>query len=208
MPPELLPPASPGEAAANGPSEEGLPEALRGYAFRAGRRGPASTLRPPMVPIIAHWLARTGVKRIAAAKAGTTEDCLDQWLRRGLDATRRRKASIYTELLAACEEAWAHRYAYLIELGERTVEDRHTNPRFVTWLMAVTAPRQFTVPREPGPTRPASKLGPAFEMVTPEAAAQALEEKLQRFLALEAQQDGERAAGAEEPAAAQRPASG
>jgi hypothetical protein len=128
MPAELLPPGE-GEDA---PSAPDLPDPLAGYEYRPGRRGPATTLKPEMVPILARELARTGVQRIAAAKAGTTEDCLGAWLKRGHEAVRRGKRSIYTELLLACEAAWAHRFGYLIELGERTVTDRHCNPRFIT----------------------------------------------------------------------------
>lgn len=180
MPKELLPPKE-GEDA---PSAPGIPDPLKGYYYRPGRAGPATTLKPEMVPIIAEALARTGVQRIAAAKAGTTEDCLGAWLKRGREAMRRGKRSIYTELLVACEEAWAHRFGFLIELGERTVTDRHCNPRFITWLMQVSAPKQFTVPKEA--TAAAAGLGPAFELVTPEDAEKALIEKLTRFLAEEA----------------------
>lgn len=187
MPRGLLDPAGGegGESAPEAPgAAAGIPDPLAGYHYRPGLRGPATTLKPEMVPIIARELARNGVQRIAAAKAGTTEDCLGAWLKRGHEAMRRGKRSIYTELLAACEEAWAHRYGYLIELGERTVTDRHCNPRFITWLMSVTSPKQFTVPREA--TAASGSLGPAFELVTPEEAEKALVEKLTRFLADEA----------------------
>lgn len=183
MPPELLPPAK-GEAAdGEGAPSEG-PNPLQGFQLRPGRRGPTTTLTQEMIPVIATAVARYGVKRIAAAKAGTTEDCLDAWLRRGADAARRRKRSLYTQLYAACEEAWAHRAGFLMELGDRTVMDRHTNPRWVTWALAITAPKQFTVPKE-GQAKAAQGLGPAFEMVTPAQAAQSLEEKLAHFLATE-----------------------
>jgi hypothetical protein len=186
MPPELLPPATGKEPEGPGAPEVGVPPALQGYEFRPGRRGPRTSLRPEMIEVIAQWVARTGIKRVAAAKAGTTEDCLDSWLKRGLDASRRRKASLYTELLAAVEAAWAHRAGYLVELGERTVTDRHMNPRFVTWLLAVTSPKHFTVPKEGGQAGGAARsLGPAFEMVSPSDAARSLEEKLAHFLATE-----------------------
>jgi hypothetical protein len=185
MPPEQLPPAE-GEAAEGGGAHaEAPPDPLEGFHLRPGRRGPATTLTEEMIHTIAEALARYGVKRIAAAKAGTTEDCLDAWLRRGADAAKRRKRSLYTQLYAACEEAMAHRAAYLIELGDKTVMDRHTNPRWVTWALAVTAPKQFTVPKE-GPAKASGQLGPAFEMVTPAQAAASLEEKLAHFLATEA----------------------
>jgi hypothetical protein len=177
----------------------GLPDPLAGYQFRPGSRGPRTSLTREMIPIIAEWLARTGVKRIAAAKARTTEDCLGKWLSKGLDATRRRKSSIYTELLDACEDAWAHRTAYLIELGERTVVDRHTNPRFLTWLLAVTSPKQFTVAKEPAQAQ-SNGLGPAFELVTPEAAAASVHAKLMRFLEEDDKRNGVEAPAAAEPA--------
>jgi hypothetical protein len=137
-----------------------------------------------MLPVLAEWYARTGVKRLAAAKAGTTEDCLSAWLARGAEQAKRGKVSRYTALLAAMDAAWAHRTAYLIELGERTVVDRHTNPRFLTWLMVVTSPKQFTVPKENSGSA-GTQLGPAFELQTPQEAAQSLEEKLAHFLATE-----------------------
>ncbi|MBM7117625.1 hypothetical protein [Archangium primigenium] len=181
--PKGLPPAFGGEPS-DGPGEDApeLPDPLAGYHPRPGARGPRTSLTRAMIPIIARVLARTGVQRIAAAKAGTTEACLGKWLSRGRDAVERRKTSLYTELLFACEEAWAHRYSHLIELGERTVVDRHANPRFITWLMGVTAPKQFTVPREPAAQAQGHALGPAFELVSPEAAAKAIHEKLLRFL--------------------------
>jgi hypothetical protein len=184
MPPELLPSAQGEEAGEKSGAPGEGPDPLEGFHLRPGSRGPESTLKAEMIPIIATALARYGVKRIAAAKAGTTEDCLDAWLRRGADAARRRKRSLYTELYAACEQAMAHRTGFLIELGDRTVMDRHTNPRWVTWALAVTAPKQFTVPKE-GPAKTGGQLGPAFEMVTPAQAAQSLEEKLAHFLATE-----------------------
>ena len=178
FPPELV-----GEPS-DGPGEDApeVPDPLAGFHLRPGARGPRTTLTRAMIPIIAESLARTGVQRIAAAKAGTTEDCLGKWLSKGRDAVARRKSSLYTELLFACETAWAHRYGWLIELGERTVVDRHANPRFITWLMGVTAPKQFTVPREPAAQAQGHGLGPAFELVTPEAAAKAIHEKLVRFV--------------------------
>lgn len=180
MPPELLGEPLEGE----GHDAPELPDPLEGYHFRPGRRGPRTTLTREMIPVIAQWLARTGVLRIAAAKAGASEDTLGKWISRGRDAANRRKNSLYTELLIACEEAWAHRFAHLIELGERTVVDRHMNPRFITWLMSVTGPKHFTVQREQA-AQAGNVLGPAFEMVTPEQAAKALEEKARKFLELE-----------------------
>lgn len=193
MPRELLDP----EGDEDGESAPDIPDPLAGYHYRPGRRGPATTLKPEMIPTIARELARTGVQRIAAAKAGTTEDCLGAWLKRGHEAVRRGKRSIYTELLAACEEAWAHRYGFLIELGERTVTDRHCNPRFITWLMGVTSPKQFTVPKEAAPS--SHSLGPAFELVTHEEAEKALVEKLTRFLAEDAKRGAEEIAAPPPP---------
>jgi hypothetical protein len=178
MPPELM--GEPPEG--DGPDAPELPDPLEGYHFRPGRRGPRTTLTREMIPVIAKWLARTGVLRIAAAKAGASEDALGKWISRGRDAAARRKSSLYTELLIACEEAWAHRFAHLIQLGEQTVVDRHMNPRFVTWLMSVTGPKHFTVPREQAAQAPGGGLGPAFELVTPEAAKASVLGKLMRFL--------------------------
>lgn len=178
MPPELL--GEPPEG--DGADAPEVPDPLAGYHFRPGRRGPRTTLKAEMIPVIAEWLARTGVLRIAAGKVHTTEDCLGKWLSKGRAAVAGRKSSIYTELLTACEEAWAHRFGFLIELGERTVTDRHMNPRFVTWLMSVTGPKHFTVPREQAAQAQGNGLGPAFELVSPEAAAKSVHEKLMRFL--------------------------
>jgi hypothetical protein len=178
-----MPPALLGEPS-DGPGEDApeLPDPLAGFSLRPGTRGPRTTLTRAMIPVIAESLARTGVQRIAAAKAGTTEDCLGKWLTKGRDAVARRKSSLYTELLFACEQAWAHRFGFLIELGERTVVDRHCNPRFITWLMQVTAPKQFTVPRELAAQAQGGALGPAFELVAPDAAAKSVHEKLLRVL--------------------------
>ena len=160
------------------------PDPLEGYE-PTGLRGPRTSLTPDMVFVIAREIARTGVLRSAAARAGTTDDCLGQWLRRGKDAAARRKRSLYTQLYMEVEAARAHRRGYLINLGERSVTDRHMNPRFVTWLMAVTEPKEFTVPREAAPVQQANGLGAAFEMVSPEEAAKSIEEKLRKFLKLE-----------------------
>ncbi|MCY1080287.1 hypothetical protein [Archangium lansingense] len=180
LPPELLD----GPDGGDGGDSSLAPDPLEGYE-PTGLRGPRTSLTPEMVLTIAREIARTGVLRSAAAKAGTTDDCLSQWLRRGKDAAARRKRSLYTQLYMEVEYARAHRRAYLINLGERSVTDRHMNPRFVTWLMAVTEPKEFTVPREPGAALPGNALGPAFEMVTPEQAMKSLEEKAAKFLALE-----------------------
>src|SRR6218665_2907103 len=104
FPPELV-----GEPS-DGPGEDApeVPDPLAGFHLRPGARGPRTTLTRAMIPIIAESLARTGVQRIAAAKAGTTEDCLGKWLSKGRDAVARRKSSLYTELLFACETTWAH----------------------------------------------------------------------------------------------------
>lgn len=164
------------------------PDPLAGYE-PTGLRGPRTSLKPEMVLVIARELARTGVLRSAAAKAGTTEDCLGKWLSRGKEAAGRKKRSLYTQLYLECEHARAHRRAYLMNLGERTVTDRHMNPRFITWLMSVTEPKLFTVPREPTAAQQASQLGAAFEMVTPEEAAKSLEAKMRKFLELEDTRD-------------------
>jgi hypothetical protein len=168
----------------DGPGEDApeLPDPMAGYLLRPGARGPRSRLTPAMVPIIAETLARTGVQRIAAAKAGATEDSLGKWLSKGRDQAARKKTSLYTQLLFACEHAWAHRTRYLIELGERTVVDRHANPRFLTWLLAVTSPKHFTVPRESAAQAQGGALAPAFELVSPEAAVKGARARLRRFV--------------------------
>lgn len=173
MPKELLAPEE-GEA----PSAPGIPDPLEGYTWK-GSRGPASTLREDMISIIARALAETGFKRVAAARAGCTEDALGAWLSRGAQQAKARKRSLYTRLLSACEEAWAHHASYMLRLGDRTVLDRHTNPRWVTWKLAVMG-ESFRVPKEAAAR--ASGLGPAFELQSPAEAAAALEEKLQHFL--------------------------
>ncbi|HEX5750013.1 MAG TPA: hypothetical protein VFZ09_27535 [Archangium sp.] len=184
LPPELLDGPDGGE----GGDVPLAPDPLEGYE-PTGLRGPRTSLTPDMVLVIAREIARTGVLRSAAARAGTTEDCVGQWLRRGKDAAARKKRSLYTQLYMEVEYARAHRRAYLINLGERSVTDRHMNPRFVTWLMSVTEPKEFTVPREAAPTQQANGLGAAFDLVTPEDAVKAIETKLRRFLELEDTRD-------------------
>ena len=168
----------------DGPVEDASeqPDPMAGYELRPGRRGPRTTLTQAMIPVIAKALARFGFLRVAAAEAGCTEDSLGKWLSRGREQAARKKKSLYTELLFACEQAWAHRVGFLVELGERTVTDRHANPRFLTWLMAVMSPKHFTLPRESAVQAPGGALGPAFERVAPEDAAKNVRAKLGRFL--------------------------
>lgn len=179
MPRELLPP----EEGEDAPSAPEIPDPLEGWDWK-GSRGPASTLKEDMIPVIAKALAETGFKRVAAARAGVTEDALSAWLARGAQQTKARKRSIYTRLLAACEAAFAHHATYLIRLGDRTVLDRHTNPRWLTWKLSVMGPT-FRIPKE-GPSGTGQGLGPAFEIQSPQDAARSLEEKLAHFLATEA----------------------
>jgi hypothetical protein len=170
-----------GEEGATAPE---VPNPLDGWEAPEGQPGPESTLKPAMIPIIAREIAGGATKRAAAAEAGTTEDCLGAWLKRGREAAAKRKRSKYTRLLVAYEKAEAHYQRFLRELGHRSVVDRHCNPRFITWNFAVRDPKNYTVPKE-GTGHAGRGLGPAFEMVTPAQARVALEERLARFLAVE-----------------------
>jgi len=162
-----------------------VPDPLAGWRWEDDKPGPSSTLKPEMIPVIARAVASGASKREAAADAGTTEDCLGAWLKRGEEAVRKRKRSPYTRLLRAYEKAEAHYQRFLRELGHRTVVDKKANPRFLTWALAVRDPKRFTVPKETAAAQKSNGLGPAFELVTPEAAATSLEEKLRKFIGLE-----------------------
>ncbi|MFL5344370.1 MAG: hypothetical protein ACJ8AT_06240 [Hyalangium sp.] len=176
MPKKLLDP----EGAEDEAGAPEIPNPLEGWEWK-GSRGPATTLKEEMIAVIARALAETGFLRVAAARAGCTEDALSAWLARGEQQVKARKRSIYTRLLSACQEAWAHHASFMLKLGDRTVLDRHTNPRWVTWKLSVMG-STFRVPKE-GPSGQGQGLGPAFELQSPAEAATALEEKMAHFLA-------------------------
>lgn len=172
------------DAGEGGAAAPDVPDPLDGWKDPEGQPGPESTLKPAMIPIIAREIASGATKRAAAAEAGTTEDCLGAWLKRGREAAAKRKRSKYTRLLVAYEKAEAHYQRFARELGHRSVVDRHCNPRFITWILAVRDPKNHTVLKE-GTGQAGRGLGPAFEMVSPAQARAALEERLARFLAVE-----------------------
>ncbi|HYI01552.1 hypothetical protein [Hyalangium sp.] len=156
-----------------------VPNPLEGWDGPGEKPGPESTLKPEMIPIIAQEIASGATKRAAAAEAGTTEDCLGAWLKRGREAAGKRKRSKYTRLLIAYERAEAHHQRFLRKLGLQSVTDRHCNPRFVTYSLAVRDPKNWTIPKEPAAARGQAVVG---ELLTPAQARAALEERLERFL--------------------------
>jgi hypothetical protein len=173
----------------------GAPDPLREWK-EPGTRGPDSSLRPGMIPVIAREVASGATKRAAAAVAGTTEDCLSAWLKRGKEAAGKRKRSRYTQLLIAYEKAEAHYQRFLRQLGLQSVTDRHCNPRFITYSLGVRDPKNWTVPKEGGPARGANTV---LELLTPAQARQALEERLERFLAAEEERHKAEAAPSPSP---------
>jgi len=177
---QLRPPDD--DAGEDGAAAPEVPDPLEGWEDPEGQPGPEGTLKPTMIPIIAREIASGATKRAAAAEAGTTEDCLGAWLKRGREAAAKRKRSKYTRLLVAYEKAEAHYQRFARELGHRSVVDRHCNPRFITWILAVRDPKNHTVPKEP--VAPRGQTG-GLELLTPAQARAALEERLERFLAVE-----------------------
>jgi hypothetical protein len=184
------------DADENGGAAGEAPDPLAGW-HDPGQPGPKSTLTPTMIPIIAREVASGATKRAAAATAGTTEDCLSAWLKRGREAAGKRKVSKYTRLLIAYERAEAHYQRFLQRLGLQSVTDRHCNPRFVTHSLAVRDPKNWTVPKEPVAGGPRGQGG--YELLTPAQARAALEERLARFLAVE--DEGAKAEGGATPSA-------
>lgn len=150
------------------------------------RRGPATTLTEEMITAIAAALGEGATKRDASTRAGTNEACLQRWLRVGRDAIERRKRSIYTRLVTEVDAAEAHYRAELTERLHECIRDRHMNDRPIRWRLAQSDPKAYAVQREGGGAVGGAALGPAFELVTPEQALAALEDKLSLFLAEEA----------------------
>jgi hypothetical protein len=179
-----------------GRAAPGVPDPLDGWTEGDGARGPESTLRREMIAVIAREVASGATKRAAAATAGTTEDCLGAWLKRGKEMAGKRKRGKYTQLLIAYEKAEAHYQRFLRGLGVRSVTDRHCNPRFITYSLGVRDPKNWTIPRDGAPA--GRGAGAVLELLTPAQARQALEERLERFLSVEDERnraDAEAAAG-------------
>ena|GEM_PF-6740651 len=143
--------------------------------------GPASTLTYGIQTEIVTQLRKGATKRMAAALAGTTEGRLQGWLRRGREAIEGNKRSRYTEFVQEVERAEAEYQMQLVEASTEAISDKTMNDKVIRWRLAVSAPKDFTVPREAA-VAAGGALGPLFEMVTPEEARTRLDEKLTRFL--------------------------
>lgn len=170
------------------PEPAEVPDPLAGWRWDDGKPGPSSSLTMEKARKICEAIASGATKREAAAAGDTTEDCVDAWLERGRKTAAARKTSPYTRFLLVYEKAEAHYQRWARDLGHRTVLDKKTNPRFITWYLGLKDPKNFTARRESS-SKQSGALGPAFEMVTPEAAAKSLEEKLRKFLGLEDQRE-------------------
>lgn len=144
--------------------------------------GPASTLTYQLQTAIVAELRQGSTKRMAAAIAGTTETRLQNWLRRGREAIEAGKRSRYTEFVLEVERAQAEFQKSLVKDARDSIHDKTMDGRGARWFLAVTAPKDFTVPREAA--APASNgFGPLFEVITPDEAMAKLDDKLATFIA-------------------------
>ncbi|MBZ4371473.1 hypothetical protein [Corallococcus sp. AS-1-6] len=144
--------------------------------------GPASTLTYKIQTAIIAELRQGATKRMAAALAGTTEARIQNWLRRGREAIEGGKRSRYTEFVVEVERAQAEFQKSRVKDALDAISDKTMDGRGARWFLAVTAPKDFTIPREA--TAPTSAgFGPVFEFVTPDEARAKLDEKLATFIA-------------------------
>jgi hypothetical protein len=156
---------------------------LEGYA-PCGTRGPITILeeKPKMIGVIARALASGKTRKDAASKAGTTDDCLRQWLKRGNEQALQGKATLYTKLLAEVNHAEAHWRDKLQEVElQGMVNPRRFDLKHARWRLAISDPKNFTQQRGPGEDEAGHGLA-AFQLMSPEEAVRSVEEKLLRFL--------------------------
>lgn len=157
-------------------------DVLEGYA-PCGTRGPTTNLekKPKMIGVIARALAAGKTRKVAAAKAGTTDSCLRQWLKRGEEQSLQGKETLYTKLLSEVQHAEAHFADKLDEvelmglLNPRQVDMKH-----VRWLKALRDPKHNTLPSK-GEEDSSHGLA-SFQLMAPEEAVRSVEEKMLRFL--------------------------
>ncbi|RKH64111.1 hypothetical protein [Corallococcus aberystwythensis] len=144
--------------------------------------GPATTLTYKIQTAIVAELRQGATKRMAAALAGTTDARLQNWLRRGREAIEAGKRSRYTEFVVEVERAQAEFQKSRVKDALDSISDKTMDGRGARWFLAVTAPKDFTIPREPA--APAGNgHGPLFEVITPDEARAKLDEKLATFIA-------------------------
>ena len=166
-------------------SDGGAPEAfsldpLKGYK-PLKRPGPVTTLTEAVGLEVCRHIAAGRTLRDAASKAGTSDVCVQEWLKRGREAIGQGRDDGYSCFVVEYEHAGAHFREALDSAALENIGNKAFNEKYVRWRLAVSAPKDFTLPRE-GPAVAGNGLGALFEMVTPEQARARLEEKLARFL--------------------------
>jgi hypothetical protein len=159
---------------------------LAGYQ-PCGTRGPITILekRPRMIRDIAQALAEGSTRKVAAAKAGTTDACLRQWLKRGEEQSLQGKTTLYTKLLVEVNHAEAHYASKLDEIERRgLVEPRRYDMKHLRWRKALLDPKHNTLPSKSEDEQGAGALA-AFQLMSPEEAVRHVQAKLERFLKTE-----------------------
>lgn len=162
---------------------------LEGYA-PCGTRGPTTTLKPRMIPVIAKALAAGKTRKVAASKAGTTDACLRQWLKRGEEQALQGKPTLYTRLLSEVQHAEAHFADKLDEIELKgLVDPRRFDMKHLRWRKALADPKYNTLPTQGSGENEASGALAAFQLMTPEEAVRSVQAKLERFLKAERSRD-------------------
>ncbi|RJS19571.1 hypothetical protein DRW03_21300 [Corallococcus sp. H22C18031201] len=141
--------------------------------------GPATTLTERLGSELCRKIAAGHTLRDAAALVGTTDTVVQGWLTRGRDAVERNEESPYTAFLMEYQAAGAHFRHVLEEAQQANIGNRAFNDKYVRWRLAVSDPKNFTIPRQGGPT---GTDGGAFDLISPEDAQKTLVDRLSRFL--------------------------
>ncbi|HYH96020.1 hypothetical protein [Hyalangium sp.] len=154
---------------------------LEGYE-PCGTRGPITNLekKPRMIAVIARALASGKSRKDAASKAGTTDACLRQWMKRGDEQSLQGKETLYTKLLVEVNHAEAHFRGQLHEVEFRLLTDpRRYDSKHLRWRLAISDPKHFT--QQAGDLESSSGIA-SFQLMSPEEAVRSVEEKMRRFL--------------------------
>lgn len=147
------------------------------------RRGRPSKLTAELIEQIAGYISQGRTKRMAASLAGTYEQQLATWLKRGRELLEAGKAShLQAQLVLAVDAAEASFLGPHIDNVSASATDRSRDYRPSKWLLSVRAPKDFATQFPTAGTAQADEEG-AAPTVSPEAALQSLTEKMARFLA-------------------------
>ncbi|RKH08727.1 hypothetical protein D7X74_31060 [Corallococcus sp. CA047B] len=144
-----------------------------------GRPGPLTTLTAQLGAQLCRRIAAGDTLRDAAAAVGTSDTVVQGWLTRGHEAIERGAEDIYTAFVMEYSAARAHFHRVLQEAQLENIGNRAFNDKYVRWRLAVSAPKDFTLPRT---AKPAGGDDGAFELVSPEEAQKTLADRLGRFL--------------------------